>query len=54
MSINTYRGSIEAGELGATLMHEHVFTVSPELAANYPWAIDWDEDQAVDSAVEKM
>jgi len=54
VSINTYRGSIEAGELGATLMHEHVFTVSPELAANYPWAIDWDEDQAVDSAVEKM
>jgi len=35
-------------------MHEHVFTVSPELAANYPWAIDWDEDEAVDGAVEKM
>jgi len=29
-------------------------TVSPELAANYPWAIDWDEDEAVDAAVEKM
>jgi phosphotriesterase-related protein len=52
--INTYTGPIEAEALGATLMHEHVFTVSPELAANYPSAIDWDENEAVELAVEKM
>jgi len=54
VTINTYRGPIDADALGVTLMHEHVFTVSPELAANYPWAIDWDEDQAIERAIDKM
>jgi phosphotriesterase-related protein len=54
VTINTYRGPIEAHELGVTLMHEHVFTVSPELAANYPGTIDWNEDRAVDAAVERL
>jgi phosphotriesterase-related protein len=54
VTINTYLGPVTAGELGVTLMHEHVFTVSPELASNYPWTIDWDEDRAVDDAVARM
>jgi phosphotriesterase-related protein len=54
VTINTYRGPVTADELGVTLMHEHVFTVSPELASNYPWTIDWDEDRAVDDAVARL
>jgi phosphotriesterase-related protein len=54
VTINTYTGPIDADALGVTLMHEHVFTVSPELTTNYPWAIDWDEGLAIERAVEKM
>ena len=30
-TIETVRGPIEASELGATLMHEHIFIKNPEL-----------------------
>ncbi|OBC16829.1 phosphotriesterase [Mycobacterium sp. 852013-50091_SCH5140682] len=35
-TVNTARGAIDTTELGATLMHEHVFIMSGELTANYP------------------
>src|ERR1700754_1391219 len=34
--LNTARGSIDTANLGVTLMHEHVFVLSPEITDNYP------------------
>jgi phosphotriesterase-related protein len=34
--LNTARGAIETADLGVTLMHEHVFILSPEITDNYP------------------
>ena len=34
--MNTARGSIDTADLGVTLMHEHVFVLSPEIIDNYP------------------
>jgi phosphotriesterase-related protein len=34
--LNTARGSIDTADLGVTLMHEHVFVLSPEIIDNYP------------------
>jgi phosphotriesterase-related protein len=34
--LNTVRGEIDTADLGATLMHEHVFVLSPEITDNYP------------------
>jgi len=34
--VNTVRGPVDAGALGHTLMHEHVFVRSPEVVANWP------------------
>src|ERR1700676_1252105 len=50
--VNTVRGPIDAGALGSTLMHEHVFLRSPEVAAN--WPTGWDRDTQVARAVERL
>ncbi len=34
--LNTVRGAIDTKNLGVTLMHEHVFILSPDITANYP------------------
>ncbi|MGH3677141.1 MAG: phosphotriesterase family protein [Mycobacterium sp.] len=34
--LNTARGAIDTADLGVTLMHEHVFVLSPEITDNYP------------------
>src|SRR3954454_10447476 len=34
--LNTSGGSIDTADLGVTLMHEHVFGLSPEITDNYP------------------
>ena len=34
--LNTARGAIDTADLGVTLMHEHVFVLSPEISSNYP------------------
>jgi phosphotriesterase-related protein len=51
--INTVRGAIDTAELGATLMHEHVFVLSPEIMQNYPegWG---DEQKRVADAVARL
>lgn len=51
--VQTVRGAVPAGELGVTLMHEHVFVLSPEIMANYPdgWG---DETAREDDAVAKL
>ena len=51
--VDTVRGAIGTSDLGVTLMHEHVFVLSPEIIANYPegWG---DENAREDAAVEKL
>lgn len=53
MEVATVRGPIATGALGVTLMHEHVFVLSPEIMANYPEG--WGDEQARErAAVEKL
>lgn len=35
-ALNTVRGPVDTDDLGVTLMHEHVFVLSPDITANYP------------------
>ena len=51
--VDTVRGPLSAAELGVTLMHEHVFVLSPEIIANYPegWG---EEDVREQQAVDKL
>jgi len=46
------RGDVAPDRLGVTLMHEHVFVVNPDVAANFPTG--WDEDSAVAGAIERL
>ena len=50
--VNTVRGPIDAGALGRTLMHEHVFVRSPEVASN--WPTGWDRAREIPRAVERL
>src|SRR5580704_7300154 len=52
-SVETVRGSVELGNLGQTLMHEHVFVLSTEHVQNYGsgW---WDEEARVADAIAKL
>jgi phosphotriesterase-related protein len=51
--VETVRGPIPTNGLGVTLMHEHVFVLSPEIMANYPegWGDEGAREQA---AVDKL
>ncbi|HMD50122.1 MAG TPA: hypothetical protein VKG79_13530 [Bryobacteraceae bacterium] len=52
-TVETVRGTVDARALGVTLMHEHIFVLSPEIIQNYPevWG---DEDQRIQDAVARM
>jgi phosphotriesterase-related protein len=53
MSVETVRGQISPAALGVTLMHEHVFVLSPEIMANFPQG--WGDEQAREQdAVDKL
>ncbi len=51
--IQTYRGEVNASRLGITLMHEHIFVLSPEINQNYPesWG---DEDSRIRNAIDQL
>ncbi len=51
--LNTARGAIDTTDLGVTLMHEHVFILSPDITANYPevWG---DEAKREADAIERL
>ncbi|MEJ2871855.1 phosphotriesterase-related protein [Actinomycetospora sp. OC33-EN08] len=51
--VDTVRGPVDVADLGTTLMHEHVFVLTPELLANYG-ADYWDEEVRVADAVAKL
>src|ERR1700733_2329802 len=52
--VPTARGDVDTGALGAVLMHEHVFVLSPEFETNYPDDAGFDEDREVDEAVLRL
>lgn len=50
--VQTLRGGVDVAGLGATLMHEHVFVVDPDIAENVP--TDWDEQKALEDAARRL
>jgi phosphotriesterase-related protein len=52
-TVETVRGPVDVDQLGRTLMHEHVFILTPDVMNNYGdgW---WDEDERVTDAVAKF
>ena len=51
--LNTARGALDTADLGVTLMHEHVFIMTTEIAVNYPEA--WgDERTRIAGAIERL
>jgi phosphotriesterase-related protein len=51
--VQTVRGAIDSGNLGTTLMHEHVFVLDTEIVQNYPE--DWGaEENRVADAVTRL
>jgi phosphotriesterase-related protein len=50
--VETVRGPVPTSELGTTLMHEHVFVLTPDSQAN--WSDEWDEEARVAEAIEKL
>ena len=56
-TVETVRGPVDTGELGPTLMHEHVIVMEPEALANWGHAFGpgyWDEQERIDDAVTKL
>jgi phosphotriesterase-related protein len=51
-AVETIKGPIETSALGPTLMHEHVFVLSPEILQNHPEI--WDEEERVTDAVAQL
>jgi len=49
--VPTATGLVDSAALGRTLMHEHVFLLTPEVQANHD---EWDEEAAVADAVTKL
>ena len=49
--VNTVRGPVDTAELGHTLMHEHIFVLTPDVQQNHD---EWDEQLRIEDAVAKM
>jgi phosphotriesterase-related protein len=52
-SVETVRGPVDVEDLGTTLMHEHVFVLTPDMMQNYGDEY-WDEEVRVADAIEKL
>ena len=49
--VPTARGPIASAHLGRTLMHEHIFVLTPDVQQNHD---EWDEDAQVAGAIAKL
>jgi phosphotriesterase-related protein len=49
--VNTVGGAVDGAQLGRTLMHEHIFVLSPEIEKTTE---EWDEPAQVARAIEKL
>jgi phosphotriesterase-related protein len=53
--VQTVKGPIDTSDLGPTLMHEHVFVLTPDLLQNHPhYPAQWDEEERVSDAIDKL
>ncbi len=43
-AVQTVRGPVDPADLGQVLVHEHVFVLDPEIAANHPG--EWGDEDA--------
>ncbi|MPY99806.1 MAG: phosphotriesterase-related protein [Actinophytocola sp.] len=52
-AVDTVLGQVDVDKLGTTLMHEHVFVLTPDVMQNYghEW---WDEQVRVTDAIDKL
>ena len=53
VAVETVRGPVEVDALGVTLMHEHVFVLTPDVLQNYGDQY-WDEEERVADAIAKL
>ncbi len=53
-TVETVRGPVDTADLGATLMHEHVFVLSTEHVQDHGVGAWWDEDERVADAVDEL
>lgn len=53
VAVETVRGPVDVDALGTTLMHEHVFILTPDILNNYGDTY-WDEELRVADAIEKL
>ena len=51
-TVQTLAGPVELDQLGTTLMHEHIFVLTPDMLQNYPDG--WDEEERVEDAVAQL
>lgn len=51
--METVRGPVDVDDLGTTLMHEHVFVLTPDMMQNYRDEY-WDEEVRVADAITKL
>jgi len=51
-TVQSVLGPVDTAELGTTLMHEHVFTLTADSQAQ--WSDEWDEQTRVADAVQKL
>ncbi|HEY4226482.1 MAG TPA: phosphotriesterase-related protein [Pseudolysinimonas sp.] len=49
--VDTVLGPVQIGALGATLMHEHIFSFHSDLGADYPWE---EEEEFIAGAIDKI
>jgi phosphotriesterase-related protein len=54
LTVQTARGPVDISLLGRTLMHEHVFVLSPEAVLDYPDVTGWDEGARMQQAAGKL
>jgi phosphotriesterase-related protein len=52
--VETIGGPIDVSKLGTTLMHEHIFVLTPELQTTYPGYEGWDPEKYVPLAQQKL
>ncbi len=48
-TVQTARGPVDTADLGPTLMHEHVFVLTPDVQQNYPQEWGSEEDRVADA-----
>lgn len=52
-TVHTFQGPLDAGQLGAVLIHEHLFVRNQELEVNLPDA-EWDPEAAIETAANEL